>query len=57
MSHVYRTAFEKMLQNMPDAERRKLLQAFGDAVEEAVDRNLYVQPSVAQCNACHSRSI
>jgi|GEM_PF-2423045 len=55
MAHVYRLAFERVLQNMPDAERSKLLVAFQHATEEAVDERYSTHPSVAACQACHAR--
>jgi hypothetical protein len=55
MSHVYRTAFEQMLQNTPAFERNKLLAAFEDAIGEAVEKHYYTLPTAAQCVACHSR--
>ena len=57
MAHVYRTAFERMLQNLPDAERSKLLVAFGESIEEAVAKHMYLMPTAAQCVACHSRPL
>jgi hypothetical protein len=56
MSHVYRTAFEQMLQNTPDAERLKLLAAMQAAIDEAIARHYYTLPTAAQCQACHSRT-
>ncbi|MCC2548211.1 hypothetical protein LJY25_17305 [Hymenobacter sp. BT175] len=55
MSHVYRTAFEQMLQNTPHAERNKLLSAVQAAIDEAVEKHFYTVPTEAQCQACHSR--
>jgi hypothetical protein len=55
MSHVYRTAFEQMLQSTPAAERDKLLAAVQHAIEEAVEKHYYTVPTAAQCLACHSR--
>ncbi|RYU81879.1 hypothetical protein [Hymenobacter persicinus] len=55
MAHVYRLAFEKVLQNMPDAERSKLLAAFQQATESAVAQHFSTYPSVAACLACHAR--
>ncbi|GAA4383419.1 hypothetical protein [Hymenobacter koreensis] len=37
MSHVYRVTIEKVLQNMPDTERSKLLAAFQQAMDRAID--------------------
>ncbi|MBC6990342.1 hypothetical protein [Hymenobacter sp. BT491] len=37
MAHVYRTTFERVLQNTPDAERSKLLVAFRHALDQALD--------------------
>ncbi|SHI89540.1 hypothetical protein SAMN02745146_1834 [Hymenobacter daecheongensis DSM 21074] len=55
MAHVYRLAFEKVLQNMPDAERSKLFTAFQQATESAIDQHYSTHPSVAACLACHAR--
>lgn len=55
MSHVYRTAFEQMLQSTPSVEREKLLNAIQHAIDEAVARHYYTLPTAEQCVACHSR--
>lgn len=39
MAHVYRTTFENVLQNIPDAERSKLLLAFREAMDRAIDEH------------------
>ena len=56
MSHVYRTAFEQLLQNTPPAERDQLLNAIQLAMDEAIEKQYYLQPTAAQCAACHSRT-
>lgn len=43
MAHVYRTTFEKALQNMPEEERTKLLLYFRDAMDHAIDEH-YATP-------------
>lgn len=55
MAHVYRTAIKKVLQNLPDAERSKLLTAFQQAFDGAIKTHSYTQPTSADCSACHSR--
>jgi hypothetical protein len=39
MAHVYRTTFEKALQSMPESERTKLLLAFQEAMDQAIDEH------------------
>ncbi|WBA44156.1 hypothetical protein [Hymenobacter canadensis] len=57
MAHVYRTAFEQVLQHTPDDERRKLLGAFQQAMEGAIAARYSTHPSAAECHACHSRML
>ncbi|SNC60520.1 hypothetical protein SAMN06265337_0276 [Hymenobacter gelipurpurascens] len=45
MAHVYRTTFEQALQNMPEAERNKLLVYFREAMDHAIDEH-YANPQV-----------
>lgn len=55
MAHVYRTAFEQVLQHTPDDERRRLLTALQQAMEGAITTRYSTYPSPAECKACHSR--
>ena len=55
MAHVYRTAFEQVLENTPDDERRRLLAALHSAMEGAIVARHSTHPSKAECNACHAR--
>lgn len=55
MAHVYRTALEQVLQNMPDQERGKLLLAFQQALDGAIEKHAYDMPTKADCSACHSK--
>lgn len=55
MAHVYRTAIEQVLQNMPMTERDKLLVAFREALDEAIAKHAYMVPTAADCSACHAR--
>ena len=55
MAHVYRAAIEQVLQNMPTVERDKLLMAFRQAMDTAIDEHAYMLPTAADCVACHAR--
>ena len=55
MAHVYRTAMEEVLPTLPDAARRQVLDAFQNALNEAIHRQAYALPTVSDCAACHSR--
>jgi hypothetical protein len=55
MAHVYRTSIEQVLQNMPTVERDKLLVAFRQALDSAIDKHAYMLPTAADCSACHAR--
>jgi hypothetical protein len=55
MAHVYRSSIETVLKNMPTAERDKLLVAFRQALDSAIDLHAYMLPTAADCTACHSR--
>ncbi|UOQ53093.1 hypothetical protein [Hymenobacter cellulosivorans] len=57
MAHVYRAAIEQILQNMPTAEREKLLAAFRQAMDNAIDQHAYLLPTAADCSACHARKL
>lgn len=57
MAYVYRAAIEQVLRNMPEAERSKLLVAFEEVLQAAIESSAYVHPTVANCSACHSRSL
>lgn len=57
MAHVYRTAFEQVLQQTPDDERRRLLAALHEAMEGAIASRYSTHPSSAECNACHARML
>lgn len=52
MAHVYRSAIEQVLQNIPDTERDKLLGAFQQAMETAVVTHAYALPTATNCSAC-----
>lgn len=55
MAHVYRTAFEQVLEHTPDQERCKLLAALHKAMEGAIAARYSTHPSKAECHACHAR--
>jgi hypothetical protein len=55
MSHVYRSAIEHVLQNMPAVERDKLLVAFRQALDTAIEKHAYMLPTASDCAACHAR--
>ncbi|MBG8556012.1 hypothetical protein [Hymenobacter guriensis] len=55
MAHVYRAAIEQVLQNMPTAEREKLLVAFRQAMDGAINKHANMLPTAADCIACHAR--
>lgn len=55
MAHVYRTALEQVLPHLPDAPRRQLLDAFQQALDEAIQKQAYALPTLSDCAACHSR--
>ena len=57
MAHVYRTAIEQVLRNMPEAERSKLLVTFEEALQAAIESQAHRHPTEANCAACHSRSL
>jgi hypothetical protein len=57
MAHVYRTAFEQVLQHTPDDERRRLLAALHQAMEGAIAARYSTHPSSAECDACHARML
>ncbi|MCC3154939.1 hypothetical protein Q3A66_17340 [Hymenobacter sp. BT770] len=57
MAHVYRSAIEQVLQNIPDAERSKLLAALQHAMEGAIAKHAYALPTAANCLACHSQTL
>ncbi|GAB2470745.1 hypothetical protein GCM10011375_38630 [Hymenobacter qilianensis] len=54
MAHVYRSAIEQVLQNIPDTERDKLLAAFQHALDTAITKHAYALPTAANCFACRS---
>ncbi|WP_426058137.1 hypothetical protein [Hymenobacter sp. B1770] len=56
MAHVYRASIEQVLQNMPTVEREKLLVAFRQAMDNAIERHAYLLPTAADCLACLSRN-
>lgn len=37
MAHVYRDTFERVLNNTPETERNKLILAFRDSMDKAID--------------------
>ena len=55
MAHVYRTAMEEVLPALPDAARSQLLDAFQQAMNEAIQKKAYALPTLSDCTACHSR--
>ena len=55
MAHVYRTAFEQVLECTPDEERRRLLAALSLAMDGAIATRYSTRPSKEECNACHAR--
>lgn len=55
MAHVYRASIEQVLQNMPTVERDKLLVAFRQALDVAIEKHAYMTPTAADCSACHAR--
>ena len=56
MAHVYRSAIEQVLRNIPEAERSKLLEAFETAMRSAIESCAYIHPTAANCSACHART-
>ncbi|MGY2134335.1 hypothetical protein ACW9KT_19035 [Hymenobacter sp. HD11105] len=54
MAHVYRSAIEQVLQNIPDTERDKLLAAFQHALDTAIAQHANTLPTAASCAACRS---
>lgn len=55
MAHWYRTAIGKVLPSLPDAARSQLLNAFQQALNEAISRQAHALPTAADCLACHAR--
>jgi hypothetical protein len=55
MAHVYRTALEQGLPNLPDDARHQLLGAFRLALDEAIQKQAYALPTLSDCAACHAR--
>lgn len=55
MAHVYRTAIEQVLPDLPEAARTQLLDAFQHAMGDAIQRQAYALPTLSDCAACHSR--
>lgn len=55
MAHVYRESIEQVLQNMPTVERDKLLVAFRQALDSAIEKHAYMVPTATDCSACHAR--
>ena len=55
MAHEYRSAIEEVLPSLPDAARSQVLDAFQQALDEAIDRRAYALPTAADCSACHAR--
>ncbi|MBD2716286.1 hypothetical protein KBK19_14700 [Microvirga sp. STR05] len=39
MAHVYRDTFERALQNTPETERNKLIGAFRESMDKAIDEH------------------
>ncbi|OGX86748.1 hypothetical protein BEN47_12230 [Hymenobacter lapidarius] len=54
MAHVYRTAMEEVLPSLPDAARSQLLDAFQQAMDEAIQKQAYALPTLSDCASCHS---
>lgn len=55
MAHGYRTAIGEVLPSLPDAARSQLLNAFQQALDEAISRQAHALPTAADCLACHAR--
>lgn len=55
MARVYRTALEEALPGLPNAARNQLLDAFQQALDEAIRKQAYALPTLSDCAACHSR--
>lgn len=55
MARVYRTALGEVLPRLPDTARSQLLNAFQQALDEAIDGQAYALPTAADCSACHAR--
>ncbi|WP_345073526.1 hypothetical protein [Hymenobacter fastidiosus] len=55
MAHVYRTAIEQVLPNLPGDARSQVLDAFQQAMDEAIQKQAYALPTPSDCSACHSR--
>ena len=56
MARVYRSSIEQVLQNMPTVERDKVLVAFRQALDSAIEKHAYYMlPTTANCPACHAR--
>ena len=47
MAHVYRATFGRVLQNMTDAERNKLMAAFRESLAQASSEPYVLQPCQA----------
>ncbi|TGE16558.1 hypothetical protein [Hymenobacter elongatus] len=55
MAHVYRTAIEQVLPSLPEAARTQLLDAFQQAMGEAIQKQAYALPTLSDCASRHSQ--
>ena len=55
MAHVYRTALEEVLPTLRNGARSQLLDAFQQAMDEAIQKQAHALPTLSDCASCHSR--